>query len=64
MSKRAVLEGGKKAKRVAEGTRSGNAIKCSGCGRPIIVGMHPGVIISNVTFRCQCGVTTTVNAKG
>lgn len=65
MSKRATLEDGRKVKRPSNASSTTeNAIKCPGCGRPIIVGMHPGVVISNLNHRCQCGTATTTNVRG
>jgi hypothetical protein len=62
MSKRAVIKVGKKVKSSEKAVAA--TIQCRGCGRPIIVGMHPGVVISNLTVRCSCGMTTTINASG
>ncbi|MDG7029665.1 MAG: hypothetical protein JRN38_05410 [Nitrososphaerota archaeon] len=65
MSKRATLKAGKKVKRPSSASSTTeNTIKCPGCGRPLIVGMHPGVVISNLNYRCQCGTTTTINVRG
>ncbi len=62
MSKRAVIKVGKKVKSSERAVAA--TIQCRGCGRPIIAGMHPGVVISNLPVRCSCGMTTTINAKG
>ena len=62
MSKRAVIKVGKKVKSSERAVAA--TIQCRGCGRPTIVGMHLGVVISNLTVRCSCGMTTTINAKG
>ena len=65
MSKRATLKDGKKTQQSSKATPPAeNTIRCPGCGRPTIVGMHPGVVISNLSYQCPCGKATTVSARG